>query len=90
MGVRTGLVSLAVGITLSQVVITIGGYSHSYMTMLVGRILFGIASESLVTAQASMVSFWFKGKELALALGIAVTFPELGNALNSWLTPLFY
>lgn len=35
-----------------------------------------------------MVSFWFKGKELAFALGIAVTFPELGNALNSWLTPI--
>jgi len=34
-----------------------------------------------------MVSFWFKGKELAFALGIAITFPELGNALNSWLTP---
>jgi predicted MFS family arabinose efflux permease len=23
-------------------------------------------------------------------LGIAVTFPELGNALNSWLTPIIY
>jgi len=34
-----------------------------------------------------MVSFWFKGKELAFALGIAIKFPELGNALNSWLTP---
>jgi nitrate/nitrite transporter NarK len=52
--------------------------------------LFGLASESLITAQASMVSFWFKGKELAFALGIAVTFPELGNALNSYLTPLIY
>lgn len=82
--------TLAIGVTLSQVIITIGGYSHSYFTILVGRILFGIASDSLVTAQASMVSFWFKGRELALALGIAVTFPELGNALNSWLTPLFY
>lgn len=37
-----------------------------------------------------MVSFWFKGKELAFALGIAVTFPELGNAFNSWLTPIIY
>jgi hypothetical protein len=37
--------------------------------------LFGLASESLVTAQASFVSFWFKGKELAFALGIAITFP---------------
>lgn len=90
LGVRTGIVTLAVGITLFQLVIAIGGYAYSYKTILIGRILFGIASESLVTAQASMVSFWFKGKELALALGIAITFPELGNALNSWLTPLIY
>jgi hypothetical protein len=27
---------------------------------------------------------------LAFALGIAVTFPELGNALNSYLTPSIY
>lgn len=25
-----------------------------------------------------------------MALGIAVTFPELGNALNSYLTPIIY
>lgn len=37
-----------------------------------------------------MVSFWFSGKELAFALGIAITFPELGNALNSLVTPLIY
>jgi hypothetical protein len=37
-----------------------------------------------------MISYWFKGKELAFALGIAITFPELGNALNSWLTPVIY
>lgn len=88
LGVRVGLIALSIGITVFQLVIAIGGYTYSYATILVGRILFGLASESLITAQASMVSFWFKGKELAFALGIAVTFPELGNALNSWLTPI--
>ena len=27
---------------------------------------------------------------MAFALGIAVTFPELGNALNSFVTPMIY
>lgn len=75
---------------LFQLVIAIGGYTYSYTTILIGRMLFGLASESLITAQASMVSFWFKGKELAFALGIAITFPELGNAFNSWVTPIIY
>lgn len=30
------------------------------------------------------------GKELAFALGLAITIPELGNALNSYLTPIIY
>jgi MFS family permease len=61
-GVRIGLISLAAGVALFQLVIAIGGYAYSYTTILIGRMLFGLASESLITAQASMVSFWFKGK----------------------------
>lgn len=90
MGVRIGIIALTAGITIFQLVIAIGGYAQSYTTILIGRMLFGLASQSLITAQASMVSFWFKGKQLAFALGIAVTFPELGNALNSYLTPSIY
>jgi hypothetical protein len=58
--------------------------------MLVGRCLFGICSESLITAQAALISSLFKRKNLALALGIVITFPEIGNALNSLLTYRFY
>lgn len=58
--------------------------------MLFSRILFGIASRSLFIPQTGLISFWFKGKELSFAMGIGITFPELGNALNSYLTPLIY
>jgi hypothetical protein len=75
MGVRIGLVALATGVVIFQLVIAFGGYTYSYTTILIGRMMFGLASCSLVTAQASMVTFWFKGKELAFALGIAFTFP---------------
>ena len=75
LGVRIGIIALSGGVAFFQLVIAIGGYTYSYQTILIGRMLFGLASESLVTAQASFVSFWFKGKELAFALGIAITFP---------------
>jgi MFS family permease len=77
-------------VALAQVVVAFGGMYYSYNTLLIGRMLFGIASESLITAQASIVSFWFKGKELAFAIGIILTSPELGNALNSYLSPLIH
>lgn len=90
LGVRIGIVALSIGVALFQCLVAIGGAYKSYTTMLIGRMLFGIASESLITAQASFVSFWFVGKELAFALGLAITIPELGNALNSYLTPIIF
>lgn len=62
LGVRTGIIALAAGVAIFQLVIAIGGFAYSYTTILIGRMMFGLASESLITAQASMVSFWFKGK----------------------------
>ena len=62
LGVRIGLVALAIGVVVFQLVIAIGAYAYSYTTILIGRMLFGLASVSLITAQASMVTFWFKGK----------------------------
>ena len=75
LGVRFGIIALAAGVVGFQLIIAIGGYAYSYQTILIGRMMFGLASQSLMIAQASFVSFWFKGKELAFALGIAITFP---------------
>jgi MFS family permease len=90
LGVRIGVISLSIGVALAQLIVAFGGQYYSYNTLLIGRMIFGIASESLITAQASIMSFWFKGKELAFALGIILTSPELGNALNSYLSPIVY
>ena len=62
LGVRIGIIALSSGVAIFQILVAIGGYTESYYTMLVGRMLFGIASESLVTAQVSFVSMWFVGK----------------------------
>jgi len=87
---RLGIVILSFALVIFQLIFAIGGQFLSYKTMIVGRILFGVASRSLFIPQASLISFWFKGKELSFALGIGITFPELGNALNSYLTPIIY
>ena len=53
------------------------------MTMIyIGRIIFGMGSESLVVAQSSILARWFKGKELALAFGIALTLSRLGTIFS--------
>lgn len=67
--------SLSAGVAICQLLIAIGGYARNYTLILVGRILFGIASEALFIPQASMISIWFQGSEQALALGVGITFP---------------
>ncbi len=51
----------------------------------VGRFIFGAGSEPLIVAQSAILARWFKGKELALAFGVALTVSRLGTlfALNT-------
>lgn len=77
-------------IMIFQLFFAIAGSFNSYKYMLVSRVLYGFASRSLFIPQASIIAFWFKGKELSFAMGVGITFPELGNALNSLITPKIY
>jgi len=45
----------------------------------VGRLLFGMGSEPLVVAQSAILARWFRGRELALSFGIALTVSRLGT-----------
>lgn len=58
--------------------------------MLVGRVVFGLGGESMSVAQSAIVSVWFKGKELAFALGINLSVSRLGSVLNSNTIPALY
>jgi len=58
--------------------------------MLIGRAFFGVCSENLVIAQSAIICKWFKGSELSMAIGIIMTVPEIGSALNSLFTPILY
>lgn len=50
-----------------------------------GRFIFGAGAEPLVVVQSAMLARWFKGKELALSFGIALTVSRVGTlfALNT-------
>ncbi|KAK3552059.1 hypothetical protein QTP70_031765 [Hemibagrus guttatus] len=57
--------------------------------MLAGRLLFGSGNGSLTIVQNRITAFWFRGKELALAFGLTLSFSRLGSVLNFFLTPCF-
>ena len=68
----------------------IGGYKANYDLMIVGRIIFGMGGESMGVAQSSIVSVWFKGKELAFALGVNMSISRLGSVMNAAIVPTVY
>jgi MFS family permease len=48
----------------------------------VGRIIFGMGSESMIVAQSAIVARWFTGKELAMAFGVTLTMSRLGTLFS--------
>jgi MFS family permease len=47
--------------------------------LIFGRLVFGAGSESLIVVQSAIISRWFKGKEMAMAFGIALTLSRVGT-----------
>ncbi len=56
--------------------------SRNIWMLYVGMFFFGAGSETLIIAQSSIISRWFKGQELAFAFGIALTVSRLGSLFS--------
>ncbi len=61
---------------------TMVAFSNTVPLLMVGRFIFGAGAEPLVVAQSAMLARWFKGKELALSFGIALTVSRLGTMFS--------
>ena len=62
-----------------QLCFSLGDSIESLNLMLLGRALFGLGGESMAVAQSAVVTQWFQGKELAMALGVNLSFSRLGS-----------
>jgi MFS family permease len=63
------------------------GWSPALKMMFFGYFLFGLGAETSIVVITKIVVKWFKGKELALALGINLAIARLGAALSLIVTP---
>jgi len=61
---------------------TIVALAHSRWELFAGRLIFGGGSEALIAMQSAIISRWFKGKEMALAFGIALTISRVGTLFS--------
>ena len=68
--------------TLVLVGATIVAMAQSGWQLFAGRLIFGAGSETLIAVQSAIISRWFKGKEMALAFGIALTISRVGTLFS--------
>ncbi len=82
LGTRKGSMIFASLVLVGSAVVA---FAPSLPLLYVGRFIFGAGSEPLVVVQSAILARWFKGKELALSFGIALTVSRLGTlfALNT-------
>lgn len=76
-----------------------GGFGYGFMSsflpsmspalkmMSLGFFIFGLGAETSIVVISKVVVRWFKGRELALALGLNLAFARLGSALALILSP---
>jgi len=81
------LVVLAACVIAGQAIFAAGVRAASWTVMLAGRTLFGIGGESIQVAQNCLLFRWFKGREVAFALGLNLSVARFGSVLNDVVSP---
>ncbi|KAG0288098.1 hypothetical protein BGZ96_008077 [Linnemannia gamsii] len=83
------LIVLSTLVVLGQLVVCLGLERRNIGIMILGRVVFGSA-ESLAVAQSAITVKYFRGKELAMALGINLCVSRMGSVLNDLVTPIIW
>ena len=73
-GVKIGLMTAASLVLIGNLVFTIGGQTANFNVMLAGRFIFGLGGEVQYVCKSAIIAMWFKGKELAFAFGVILSF----------------
>jgi len=86
-GYRALVCVLAACVVLGHALVSTGVTQASWPLVIAGRVLFGVGGESIQVAQCCLLLRWFKGKEVAFALGVNLSFARGGSVINDILSP---
>jgi len=86
-GAPTCQIIFAIIVCLGSSILSVGVSNQSWKLMYFGRFIFGLGAESLSVAQSTVLSEWFEGREVGLAMGIALSVSRLGSVWNNIISP---
>lgn len=89
-GNKTIMLLFASFVLLGSAIETVACFRRSIGLFLFGRLVFGCGAETLNVCCSIIISKWFKGQELALALAINLSLSKLATVVTDWTSPLMY
>ncbi len=90
-GLRFGASFFACLLIVGQAMVSAGAFVDSYVTMEIGRFVFGLGGESLAVAQNTYATHWFSGNALNMVFGLQLSIARLGSTVNfQSVGPLFH
>lgn len=89
LGTKVTILTFVSLIAAGQAVFSLAASISSFPLALVGRVIFGLGGESLSVGQSTLLALWFRGKEMAMAMGINLSVSRLGSVINDNVSPLF-
>ncbi|KAI8054220.1 major facilitator superfamily domain-containing protein [Syncephalis plumigaleata] len=85
-GTALGSIVCTTLILVGNIVEAISANTSSYGLMIFGRVVYGIGSGAIIIAQETILSHWFRGKALALAIGLQISVSRLSSFLAQGVT----
>ena len=82
-GTSAGSILATSLIAAGNILVAISTNLRSFVVMVIGRILYGIGSGTIVTIQVAILSHWFKGKGLAIVVGVQIAMSRLVRDINN-------
>jgi MFS family permease len=86
-GDKLSVLMFTLFIYIGVVISFLGLWTENYSLLVIGRVIFGLGGENLISAQMVCAEKWFKGKYLAVAMGLNMVFCYVGSLLNNFFTP---
>ncbi|TPX50008.1 hypothetical protein SeLEV6574_g01162 [Synchytrium endobioticum] len=81
------LILFSLFVCVGQTLFALGVSTRKFGLMVAGRVLFGIGGESISVVQCTITTSWFRGKELAFALGLNLCIARFGSVVNALASP---
>ena len=94
-GLYTTIIIVSVLLTIGQSVFMIAGFMGNdddsdnwpFIVAMTGRFIYGMGGDIITIWQSTFVTKWFMGKELSLALGIALSISWWGQSVSMYVVP---